>query len=198
MELYLVRHGQTQANLDGVYCGRSNLPLTAQGQLQAQAVAHQLQGVTFDVAYASRLLRTQQTLRPIIGEQGAFHVHAGLDEMDFGDWELRHHRDLAREQSAAYQAWCDDWRHAAPPQGESFTAFSARVTATLDELVARHAGQRVLLVAHQGVLALLCAHLLGMAADQMWHFTFAQGCHSLISIDHDFALLRRLNDRGVD
>ncbi|XEH77984.1 histidine phosphatase family protein [Edwardsiella tarda] len=31
MELYLVRHGQTQANLDGVYCGRSNLPLTAQG-----------------------------------------------------------------------------------------------------------------------------------------------------------------------
>lgn len=195
--MYLVRHGQTQANLDGVYCGRSDLPLTERGQQQAQAVARQLQGIDFAAAYASRLLRTQQTLRPIIGAQGAFHVHAGLDEMDFGAWELRHHRALAAEQSAAYQAWCSDWRHAAPPQGEGFAAFSARVGATLDELLARHAGQRVLLVAHQGVLALLCARLLGLAADQLWHFAFAQGCHSLITVEHDFAVLRRLNDRGA-
>lgn len=197
MELYLVRHGQTQANRDGVYCGSSDLPLTPLGQRQARAVASQLQGIRFDAAYASRLRRTQQTLRPIIGERAPFHEDSRLDEMNFGDWELCHHRDLAAQQSADYQAWCDDWRRVTPPGGESFSAFSTRVESLLTTLQARHDDQRVLVVAHQGVLSLLCARLLGMAAEKMWHFTFTQGCHSLIAVDHDFAQLRRLNDRGI-
>ncbi|WP_395755050.1 adenosylcobalamin/alpha-ribazole phosphatase [Edwardsiella ictaluri] len=197
MELYLVRHGETQANRDGLYCGSSDVALTPQGLQQAQAVAHQLQGVAFDAAYASRLRRTQQTLRPIIGALEQFHVHAGLDEINFGEWELCHHRDLARQQSAAYRAWCDDWRSAVPPGGEGFAGFSAPVEAVLAELLARHEGQRVLVVSHQGVLSLLCARLLGMAAENMWHFSFSQGSHSLIAVRQGFAVMRSPNDRSA-
>lgn len=80
MELYLVRHGQTQANLDGVYCGSSDLALTALGEQQADAVAAQLAGVSFDVVYTSGLQRTHQTAQRILGADAEFVQLIGLDE----------------------------------------------------------------------------------------------------------------------
>ena len=77
MELYLVRHGQTQANLDGVYCGSSDLALTSLGEQQAKAVEAQLASLSFDAVYTSRLRRTQQTARHILGAEAEFVPHAG-------------------------------------------------------------------------------------------------------------------------
>ncbi len=50
-----------------------------------------------------------------------------LNEMFFGDWEMRHHRDLMQEDAENYSAWCNDWQHAIPTNGEGFQAFSQRV-----------------------------------------------------------------------
>ena len=72
-----------------------------------------------------------------------------LRELSFGLWEGRHYDAIDREDHARWRAWCDDWRHVAPPGGETLTAFSARIMAWLQ----RHQPDSdTLLVTHAGVI----------------------------------------------
>lgn len=197
MELYLVRHGQTQANLDGVYCGSSDLDLTALGEQQADAVAAQLAGISFDAVYTSGLQRTHQTAQRILGADAEFVQLTGLDEMAFGEWELRHHKELQQEDAEHYAAWCADWQRTVPPGGEGFRDFSARVRLALSDLQQEHAGQRVLIVAHQGVISIICTQLLKLEDRAMWHFRIEQGAHSRIDYRDGFSVIHCLNNRGT-
>jgi alpha-ribazole phosphatase len=105
--------------------------------------------------------------------------HPALNEMFFGDWEMRHHRDLQREDAENYAAWCADWQHAAPPTAKAFRILPAAsaVCPTLTDC--RHL-DHLLIVGHQGVLSLLIALLLQMPAAAMWHFPIAHGAWSLL------------------
>ena len=61
MKLYLVRHGESEANLSGYYAGQSQVPLTETGRAQAKAAGALLQGLSFDRIYASDLIRAIHT-----------------------------------------------------------------------------------------------------------------------------------------
>ncbi|TKI08027.1 alpha-ribazole phosphatase [Martelella alba] len=195
MNLYLVRHGETQANCDGVYCGVSDVPLTARGRRQAAQVARQLAGVRFDRVLASGLRRTQETAQ-ILCPDSPPECRPIWNEMDFGEWELRHHRDLRREDAIRYRAWCDDWQQTVPPGGESFPAFSRRVAGAAGELARENPAGTLLLVGHQGVLSLLLAVLLGLPPAGMWHFTFRQDAYSRLRFADGFCVVTCLNDGG--
>jgi len=197
MKLWLVRHGETEANVAGLYSGHAPTPLTEQGQMQAHRLGNMLNQVPFDRVLCSELERTQHTARLLLGErQIPLAPHSLLNEMFFGDWEMRHHRDLQVEDKANYDAWCADWQHAAPTNGESFPAFSQRVKAFADEL-AEYSDTNLLIVSHQGVLSLLTALLLGMPTASMWHFRIDHGAWSVIDITAQFATLRVLNSRAI-
>lgn len=115
--------------------------------------------------------------------------------MFFGDWEMRHHRDLQREDAENYAAWCADWQHAAPTNGESFQNFARRVSEFIPTLTDCRHLDHLLIVGHQGVLSLLTALLLQMPAAAMWHFPIAHGAWSLLEIRDDFTTLRVLNSQ---
>jgi len=198
MRLWLIRHGQTQANVAGLYSGHSPTPLTAKGIAQAQTLRELLQNVPFDYVLCSELERAQQTADYVLqGRALERHTSPLLNEMFFGDWEMRHHRDLTREDPESYAAWCTDWQTAVPTNGEGFQAFSARVEQVIDQLADIQHYHHVLLVSHQGVLSMLIARLLTMPAASLWHFRVDQGCWSAIDIEDDFAALRVLNSRAV-
>ena len=117
--------------------------------------------------------------------------------MFFGDWEMRHHRDLSREDAASYTAWCTDWQNAVPTNGEGFQAFSQRVERFIAQLTDYKDNKNLLVVSHQGVLSLMIARLLSMPAASLWHFRVEQGCWSAIDFCEDFATLKVLNSRAV-
>ena len=128
MRLWLIRHGETQANIDGLYSGHAPTPLTARGIEQAQNLHTLLHGVSFDLVLCSELERAQHTARRVLSDrQLPVQIIPELNEMFFGDWEMRHHRDLMQEDAENYSAWCNDWQHAIPTNGEGFQAFSQRV-----------------------------------------------------------------------
>ena len=197
MKLWLVRHGETEANVAGLYSGHAPTPLTAKGQQQAQRLGEMLRQVPFDHALCSGLERTQHTARLLLGERDIpLSANPLLNEMFFGDWEMRHHRDLQVEDKENYAAWCADWQHAAPTNGEGFADFSRRVATFADEL-ARYPYQNLLIVSHQGVLSLLTARLLGMPTAGMWHFRIDHGACSVIDFTPEFTTLRVLNSRAI-
>ena len=95
MRLWLIRHGETQANVDGLYSGHAPTPLTARGIEQAQNLHTLLHDVSFDLVLCSELERAQHTARLVLSDrQHPVHIIPELNEMFFGDWEMRHHRDL--------------------------------------------------------------------------------------------------------
>ncbi len=198
MRLWLVRHGETEANVAGLYSGHAPTPLTERGIAQAQSLSGLLRNVPFDNVLCSELERARHTTQLILAEREVpVRVMPELNEMFFGDWEMRHHRDLAREDAENYAVWCNDWQNATPTNGEGFQAFSQRVERFIAQLADYKDSQNLLVVSHQGVLSVLVARLLSMSAAAMWHFRIEQGCWSAIDFCDDFAVLKVLNSRAV-
>lgn len=198
MRLWLVRHGETEANVAGLYSGHAPTPLTTRGIAQAQTLNTLLSQVPFEHVLCSELERAQHTAQLVLeGRELPLQVKPELNEMFFGDWEMRHHRDLSREDAENYAAWCNDWQNATPTNGEGFQAFARRVEQAIQLLADYQPASHVLVVSHQGVLSLLIARLLAMPAAAMWHFRVEQGCWSAIELCEDFATLRVLNSRAI-
>ncbi|MCF2472585.1 adenosylcobalamin/alpha-ribazole phosphatase [Citrobacter braakii] len=198
MRLWLVRHGETEANVAGLYSGHAPTPLTERGIAQAQTLGTLLRNVPVDNVLCSELERARHTTKLILAEREVpVRNMPELNEMFFGDWEMRHHRDLAREDAENYAVWCNDWQNATPTNGEGFQAFSQRVERFIAQLADYKACQNLLVVSHQGVLSVLIARLLSMPAAAMWHFRVEQGCWSAIDFCDDFAVLKVLNSRAV-
>ena len=173
-------------------------PLTPRGVAQARALGERLRLAPFDKVFCSELARTGTTADLLLGDRAIPRErHPALNEMFFGDWEMRHHRDLQREDAENYAAWCADWQHAAPTNGESFQNFARRVSEFIPTLTDCRHLDHLLIVGHQGVLSLLTALLLQMPAAAMWHFPIAHGAWSLLEIRDDFTTLRVLNSQAV-
>ncbi len=198
MKLWLVRHGQTQANVDGLYSGISETSLTEKGIVQAETVGNMLNKVAFDKVLCSELSRAQHTTQLILQQRNVPVVtEPRLNEMNFGDWEMRHHRDLQHQDAENYAAWCNDWQNVVPKNGEGFQVFSQRVCEFATSLSLLPTQQNILIVSHQGVLSLLIATLLNMPPASLWHFVIEQGAWSSIEIQDGFATLRTLNNRAI-
>ena len=198
MRLWLVRHGEAEANVAGLYRGHAPTPLTERGIAQAQTLGTLLRNVPVDNVLCSELERARHTTQLILGDREVpVRNMPELNEIFFGDWEMRHHRDLAREDAENYAVWCNDWQNATPTNGEGFQAFSQRVERFIAQLADYKTCQNLLVVSHQGVLSVLIARLLSMPAAAMWHFRVEQGCWSAIDFCDDFAVLKVLNSRAV-
>ena len=155
MRLWLIRHGETQANVDGLYSGHAPTPLTARGIEQAQNLHTLLHDVSFDLVLCSELERAQHTARLDLSDrQLPVQTVPELNEMFFGDWEMRHHRDLMQEDAENYKACFNDWQHTVPNNGEGFQEFLHRVERFIEIFVEYQKEQNILGVSHHGVLSL--------------------------------------------
>ena len=159
--LTLVRHGQTSANLDGVWHGSSDTPLTETGHAQAEQVAGFLAEHSADarVVYSSPLIRARSTAAPIAKRlQLEPRVEPGLREYDIGSWEGKSFRELQQ----VHRLWekIASEPDFAPHGGESPRQVVDRLGTCLRTLAARHPGERVIAVLHGGALSLTLGHLL--------------------------------------
>jgi len=159
--LTLVRHGQTRANLDGVWHGSTNTPLTDHGHVQAAATAAWLADQHAGVrhVYASPLDRAHHTARPIAERYGVAAVlDPALAEFDLGAWEGTTFHELF-EQRRLFQHMKAD-PHFAPHGGESPSQVGDRLAGALRRIAGRHPGERVVVVTHGGALSIALGLLL--------------------------------------
>jgi broad specificity phosphatase PhoE len=153
--LILVRHGETEANVQQVWQGSMDAPLTERGHQQVAATATYIAELTkqypVDAFYVSPLPRAQSTAAAIaqtIDQQPL--IFDDLREFDLGDWEGRSFREL-REKEDLWTRWrTDPWF--APPNGESPRSFNQRTLQAFQHLVAVHPAQTILAVTHGGLI----------------------------------------------
>lgn len=166
LHIYFIRHGQTDWNHIKRFQGQKDIPLNEMGRQQAQATAQRLQAVSFDGAYASDLSRARETADII----NAHHTLAvvqdkRLRERSFGCFEGYTIDETRQRFPDIRQAYLKDQLHFRIPDGESRFEFIQRVGAFFEGLRQAHAGQRLLVVAHGGVLGALCSHIISQKLD---------------------------------
>lgn len=194
--LYLIRHGESEANKIDAFAGHSQFKLTEQGRAQAQKVAEYLSTMHVDAIYASDLPRAYQTSLPTAARLGLEVIPTkGMREINAGDWEGRTFTDL-QTNDPAYATWMTDIGHARPTGGESVTELQARVLAEIERIARENDGKSVLIFTHATPIRTFAAHCAGKTADTMreipWmsnasvtHATYERESREFTMIEYD-------------
>ena len=167
MELWLVRHGETEKNREGVWQGQLDVPLSPEGRTQAKRLAARLQrlGLRFDGLFSSDLARARETAR-VLGEALALEAKEDprLRELCVGALAGKPREEVFSTYAEVLaQTRADPWRTRLPG-GESLSDLKARLLAFLDELPkGRH-----LVVTHAGVIRVAVWVALGLEVGQPW------------------------------
>jgi 2,3-bisphosphoglycerate-dependent phosphoglycerate mutase len=191
--LVLVRHGQSEWNLKNLFTGWRDVGLTEQGVAEARAAGRKLkaQGLRFDVAFTSALVRAQRTLDLVLEEMGqqkiAVFKDQALNERDYGDLAGLN-KDDARKKWGEEQVHV--WRRSydvAPPAGESLKDTAARVLPyyirTILPQVLR--GENVLVAAHGNSLRALVMVLEGLSPAEIVSREIATGVPLIYRLNAD-------------
>ena len=192
MNLLLIRHGQTNWNLEQRFQGQSDIPLNETGRRQAQALAERLAAETFDAVYSSDLQRATETAKIICASQ--IHSDPRLREVNFGDWEGLTYDEIKVKYPETLAAWESDIFKNAPPSGETLEQLAIRVQSMLDELREKHEDQNILIVAHGGVLQTLICLALKLPSTMYWQFHLSTASLSELAFYPAGAILNSLND----
>lgn len=148
--LLFVRHGQSEANLEGVFAGQIDPALTELGYRQAECTAEFIaRTYTVDGIYSSDLQRAYHTGLAVSEKLGLpITTDQGLREIFAGDWEGRTFVDLAEERAPAYVRWFEDIGHAQCPNGESVAELADRLYQTVCRIAEANPGKTLVLASH--------------------------------------------------
>ena len=165
MKLYLVRHGETEWNVQNKICGRTDLPLTENGLQQAQTLAAKLADTPLDRIIASPLQRAQQTAAAVAD---VHHLPVETDdrliEQNYGIFEGQSRFDTAFLDNKRQFAFCY-------PGGESMMKVAARTYSLVEELAEKYPDENIVLVCHGGVCRVLRTYFIDMTNEEFFLYS---------------------------
>jgi probable phosphoglycerate mutase len=210
VELWLVRHGETQWSAEGRHTSRTDLPLTEHGRELAAKLGAYLAGTKFAAVFESPMRRARETCA-IAGLGDVAVVDDGLKEWDYGVYEGR----TSAEIQAEIPGW-DVWKdpivggETAEQVGARADAVIARAVAAANEPTSQNldmghpaggadpdAVVRVALFAHAHILRILAARWLGLEARGGRLFALGTGSVSVLGSERETRVIQRWN-RGFE
>jgi probable phosphoglycerate mutase len=155
-ELIFIRHGETDYNRQLRFQGQVDVPLNATGHEQAARLAKRLAANPVDLLLTSDLQRARQTAAPVAGAWQVSPVLAeAFREQSFGIFEGMTIESIKAQHGELWRHWLEHLADFAIPGGESLAQFHRRVMQGVRELAAAHAGARLAVITHGGVLDML-------------------------------------------
>lgn len=155
-EIWLVRHGQTDWNVEGRYQGQVDIPLNEAGLQQAQELAKQLESVQFDAIFSSNLKRASQTAGCVASLKNMdVQYDFRLREISQGTWEGMLFTDVVRYYEKEVEKRRTEPLTTRPPGGETVVEVAKRARDSVESIACRYPSGRILLVAHGVVISTL-------------------------------------------
>ncbi|NMB41541.1 MAG: histidine phosphatase family protein [Firmicutes bacterium] len=163
-KVFLVRHGETNWNLQMRFQGKENIPLNETGKNQAQLVSQRLSSEKFSEVFSSPLLRTLETAKNIAFARDLKPQPVeGLSEIYFGNWEGKVYTEMNEKEQKHVDQWMINPENSVIPNGEQFEDFKDRVLKSYEELLAAdERKENFVIVTHAGAIKVLVAGILGM------------------------------------
>jgi probable phosphoglycerate mutase len=164
----LIRHGETQANRDGVFRGRGEVPLSEAGLCQAGELRARFAGERVERVLSSPLKRALQTAA-ICFPGAAVEAQELVNNLDLGRWAGRRKKEIAAEEPELWRRWLEEPEGMAFPGGESLAAVRGRA-ADFNRLLAAAPQRQIAVVSHRSVIKALLADALGLGDKWFWAF----------------------------
>lgn len=195
--LILVRHGQTDWNVNGRYMGWTDEGLNEEGLRQAERLAVRLAHWPISAVYSSPLSRALRTAEIIAGPHSLLvQTIQELGEMRIGAWEGMFARDIAGRYPDLWKIWRTNPGSFRMPGGESLGEVRERTVRAFGRIMDGLEGKMALAVTHDVVVRLLVAHCLGVGSDIYRLLEVGNASMTVIERDGGKQRLRVLNDTG--
>ncbi len=191
VELWVVRHGETEWSANGRHTSRTDIPLTDQGRMRAQKLGEYLKKVSFNVVFVSPMQRARETCAIAgFGQQAI--VDDGLKEWDYGIYEGKTTSEI-RKEIPTWSVWKDPIIG-----GETAEHVGERADAVIQRaLVSAPDEGKVALFAHAHILRILAARWLGLEAREGSLFALGTGSVSVLGWERETRVIEHWN-RGFD
>jgi len=171
-KIYLLRHGQTDWNLEGRYQGQTDIPLNETGRAQAAELARKMKDTGASAIYSSDLDRAKETASFVAKELDLEVVEIPeIKEVNQGKWEGMLYKDIQTEYSEIFESRKKDPMNIAPPEGESVKVFLDRILKGFEKILGNHkSGDTIIVVSHGFTTAVAKAHFLELDFMNVWDY----------------------------
>jgi probable phosphoglycerate mutase len=194
--LLLVRHALTDATGRRLSGNAPGHHLSADGRLQAEALARRLGELRLSAVYASPLERCVETAEALVASRGlVVRVEPDLREVEYGRWTGRPLAQLAR--TSLWKRLQQQPSGIRFPEGESLDEVQGRAVRALDAVAARHPRNIVAAVTHADVIRLALAHYSGIHLDLYQRLIVSPASVTAIALGDRVPRIVRTNDTGT-
>ena len=199
-EIFIIRHGESVANLEHRAAGYTDTPLSQLGLKQAEATAEALAHIHFDGIYSSDLSRAYKTALPHAEKRGmTVTQREGLREVYLGEWEYLSVDEIVSRYGADsyYDGWRNNFGTYIVPGGEGAVKCGKRIYKEIEGICKEREGERILVVSHGAAIRTFCLEVMGVAPE-MYAETLpypSNASFTRVSYDgHGFKILEFSND----
>ncbi len=163
-KIYLGRHCKVEWNLEGRLIGTTDLPLCAEGLVEARANLSKIENLGINRVISSDLKRAYQTSQIYAEHLGVpLHVCTGLREIDHGIWNGQKTNELLNDTKSDFRQWLDDPRSIPIPEGsEPIPVAQKRIVETIRKIALKYPGETVLVIMHKHIRSILTCSFLGI------------------------------------
>lgn len=195
--LIIVRHGQSEWNLENRFTGWVDVDLSPKGIAEAREAGKKLSNFRFDAAFSSVLQRANKTLDAILEQNGQSNLHVerneALNERMYGDLQGMN-KDEARKEFGEEQV--HQWRRSydiAPPGGESLKTTGDRTLPYFDSQIAPllKAGKSIIIAAHGNSLRALVKHLEKLTPEEILAVEIPTGTPIVYELNEDLSVRKK-------
>ncbi len=191
-EIYIVRHGQTEWNIEKRYQGSGDSPLTERGINQAKALNEYLKDIKFDCIYSSPSNRAKHTAQLVTGKPLSEIITIDdFREIGLGKWEGKLYSEMENESSELYNGFWNAPHLYKPKDSESFTDLTNRTFPAFLSIVKQNTGKRILIVSHAAASMSILNKIENRPLEKFWEKMLHQTSVSLVEmIDEKFNVLK--------
>jgi broad specificity phosphatase PhoE len=184
--LHLVRHGETDWNVQGRWQGQADVALNDRGRAQARQSAEKLASLSLAAIYSSDLVRAAETACLIAQVNPApLILEPRLREIHQGEWQGQLVQEIQARHVSAYQQGSHDPLQLAAPGGETPWQVRQRALAAVNDLVERYPQGNVVVVSHGFTLAVLITHFNRIPFEQVWEQIPGNGEIIVLEVERD-------------
>jgi broad specificity phosphatase PhoE len=202
LKLILIRHGESDANVQRKFCGFQDVDLTEKGIWQAKRLARRLEGVSVDTVYCSDLKRAYHTAEIIFGNRGKDIVsNPKFREINFGAWEGYTFEEVKSKfgYGDKFNSWLENIKvEVNIPQGESLVDLNDRVMAELNNVLKKYEktdkDKTIALVCHGGTIRVILSNALNIGLKDMWNIEQYSTALNIINYYDHKAFVAFIND----
>ncbi|MFA6714200.1 MAG: histidine phosphatase family protein [Victivallaceae bacterium] len=194
-EIILIRHGSIEPEYNGRYIGATDVPLSAKGFREAEAIGKYILNIDCDHIFASPLLRARQTLETALPTEKLKKVRYDnrLREIDFGDWEGKSFTEINTEYPAEVHDWTRPSSGFCFPNGSNPEEFHRGIDDFKRTLLESY-GSRIMVFAHGGVILAFICNVLGIDKDKMLAFKADRGSVAILDLfENGCGVLKGIN-----